>query len=1054
MIPLRIRLKGFMSYRDEQELSFEGATLWMLAGQNGAGKSAVFDAMTYALYDQHRLGAQHADELINKERDELLVDFEFRSGDDTYRILRTLSRKNNRATRQVFHVAGPHAPNPSLDGEQSVLSTESAQGLKEWVREHIGLDYGTFTASVLLCQGKADALLEADPKERHAILSQIVDLAAYERLQRAADERRKKSEGRAELLHEQLSAIEPVSDADLSAAKQRVAALDAEQKTAHSALIHLAQLEGEAKRWEQLSAEQTELRRSLDATRDLLAQANAIEHEAARLDELRGVVPLLQAVLDTRERLYKNAAAIETCSDQIATAETRIKEAERALAELAAAADALKDEHAKAVRARDEAQKELLDLHPQLTLIATMKEQCTQLADADTLLLTFPTDLDQQRSDLSAEVERLEEAARALPRLDELAAQRSQRLRSDATIRAARQRLAAIVQQIPEELAAQGIGAAQLYSEHEQQAVTLAQADLKQVEERQRRLHAIEGKPVCGYCGQPLTAEHIAAERERVAAELDQAHAALDTVKASRAAALKLKQQEEEAQRELDTAVTDAQVARKGAESALKALPAAYRLRAASASTGELDASHEVYPSADDLAALRDAISRLGPARDEFTEAEKSLKQRDQQRAIRDKLALRLAEIERTVPPNVAAQIEARELEVHNRLTDAERDMGQLAKPLAQADTAVASARTQLDDLRRQAQVSEAERTALERLRAELERNAGEKLDAMPKGWRTVCDHLTREKVAVWETERDALTGADTRAADLADARSKRAVREERLGQVAALLEELPAEARFEVSVVETREREARDQHEAVSHAHQEAVSEFQALGLRQQRRSELEQQRGEAARQAHVYGMLARLLGRDYLQRHLLLQAEVSIVEHANLVLERISGGSLRLELRAAGEAAGAGQKALDLVAYNELTADEPLLVGALSGSQRFRVAVSLALGIGDFASEGNRRIETVIIDEGFGSLDQRGRQEMIHELQNLKTELKRIILVSHQGEFTDKFTRGYYIQLEGGASRVKDLERTAAELLSADALEFDEVDTLTRRSAAEVRA
>jgi DNA repair protein SbcC/Rad50 len=639
----------------------------------------------------------------------------------------------------------------------------------------------------------------------------------------------------------------------------------------------------------------------------------------------------------------------------------------------------------------------------------------------------------------------LGEAAQALPWLNELAAQRSQRLRSDAATRIARERLATIIQQIPEDLAAQGMGSAQLYAEHEQQAVTLAQANLKQVEEQQRRLHVVEGKPVCSYCGQLLTAEHITAERERIAAELAQARVALDAAKASCAAALELKQQEEEAQRELDTAVTDAQVAQNGAESALKALPAAYRQHAAAASTRVLDASPDkIYPSAHDLAALRDEIAHLVPARDELTEAEGSFKQRDQQRAIRDKLTLRLAEIERTCSPNDADQIEVREKEVHNQLTAAERAISRLANPLAQADTAVASSRTQLDDLRRQVQVSKAELTALERLRAEWERNAREKLDSVPESWRAVCDGLTREQVEAWETERNALTDADTRAADLADAKSKQTLREERLGQVVALLEEIPAEACCEVSVVEARERVALDQHEAVSHALREAASNLQALGLRQQRRTELEQQRDDTARQAHVYGVLTRLLGRDYLQRHLLLQAEMSIVEHANLVLERISGGSLRLELRAVDENSGTGQKALDLVAYNELTADKPLLVGALSGSQRFRVAVSLALGIGEFASEGNRRIETVIIDEGFGSLDQQGRQEMIHELQNLKTELKRIILVSHQEEFTDKFTRGYYVELVQNATRVRDLERQSLGADMPDTLEVSEGDAM----------
>ena len=46
MIPRRIALKGFLCYRDEQVIDFDGADLWVLSGRNGSGKSAVFDAMT------------------------------------------------------------------------------------------------------------------------------------------------------------------------------------------------------------------------------------------------------------------------------------------------------------------------------------------------------------------------------------------------------------------------------------------------------------------------------------------------------------------------------------------------------------------------------------------------------------------------------------------------------------------------------------------------------------------------------------------------------------------------------------------------------------------------------------------------------------------------------------------------------------------------------------------------------------------------------------------------------------------------------------------------
>src|SRR5207249_3134902 len=109
---------------------------------------------------------------------------------------------------------------------------------------------------------------------------------------------------------------------------------------------------------------------------------------------------------------------------------------------------------------------------------------------------------------------------------------------------------------------------------------------------------------------------------------------------------------------------------------------------------------------------------------------------------------------------------------------------------------------------------------------------------------------------------------------------------------------------------------------------------------------------------------------------------------------------------LRIVGSDDGAStDKALDLECTNRATGGTAINVAFLSGSQRFRVAVSLALGIGQYASKQFRPIESVIIDEGFGCLDRAGRQVMIQELQNLRGHLKSILLVSHQEEFADAF-------------------------------------------------
>src|ERR1700722_17257726 len=105
--------------------------------------------------------------------------------------------------------------------------------------------------------------------------------------------------------------------------------------------------------------------------------------------------------------------------------------------------------------------------------------------------------------------------------------------------------------------------------------------------------------------------------------------------------------------------------------------------------------------------------------------------------------------------------------------------------------------------------------------------------------------------------------------------------------------------------------------------------------------------------------------------------------------------------------------------------TGERAINVTFLSGSQKFRVAVSLALGIGQYASRQHRPIESVIIDEGFGCLDSQGRQVMIQELQNLRGQMRCILLVSHQEEFAEAFADGYHFQLESGATRGKRFQK-----------------------------
>lgn len=135
-----------------------------------------------------------------------------------------------------------------------------------------------------------------------------------------------------------------------------------------------------------------------------------------------------------------------------------------------------------------------------------------------------------------------------------------------------------------------------------------------------------------------------------------------------------------------------------------------------------------------------------------------------------------------------------------------------------------------------------------------------------------------------------------------------------------------------------------------------------------------------------------------------------------ADDTLGKLSDGELTVEL-------GAEKSGDETFALCVRLGDDPVPIAVefLSGSQRFRVAMAVALAIGRFASGQAHPLDAVIIDEGFGCLDRDGLRATADELNSLKRFLKRIILVSHQEEFAACFPGGYRLR--------RTAEGTAAE-------------------------
>jgi exonuclease SbcC len=195
MIPLQLTLKNFLSYR-EANLDFRGLHTACICGANGAGKSSLLEAITWAIWGQSRAASD--DDVIHIGSENVRVDFQFISNDQTYRIIRT--RQRGRVSSLDFQVE-------SSAGFRS-LSSKGLRGTQEQIISSLKLDYDTFINSAYLRQGRADEFMLRRPNERKQILADLLKLDQYEELAQRAKDISKQLKGQAEELENSLKSLE------------------------------------------------------------------------------------------------------------------------------------------------------------------------------------------------------------------------------------------------------------------------------------------------------------------------------------------------------------------------------------------------------------------------------------------------------------------------------------------------------------------------------------------------------------------------------------------------------------------------------------------------------------------------------------------------------------------------------------------------------------------------------------------------------------------------------------------------------------------------------
>ena len=183
MVPLKLKVKNFMCYRDNAPLlDLEGMHVACLSGENGHGKTALLDAISWALWGAARARTQ--EELVHQGQQNMEVELEFSARRQRYLV----NRKHTRSARSRQGTTSLELQVASADGFRPITGGVMRETQRK-IDDILNMDYDTFISTAFLRQGDADRFTKSRPSERKATLAEVLDLSYYARLEEMSRDR-------------------------------------------------------------------------------------------------------------------------------------------------------------------------------------------------------------------------------------------------------------------------------------------------------------------------------------------------------------------------------------------------------------------------------------------------------------------------------------------------------------------------------------------------------------------------------------------------------------------------------------------------------------------------------------------------------------------------------------------------------------------------------------------------------------------------------------------------------------------------------------------------
>ena len=316
---------------DFQDAAYVNSPLFAITGKTGSGKSTILDAISFALYDQTDRMAQKRSEFASKGTLECMAELVFEVDGIEYcshSTLKAVSRGVN---------GGKYDDSVDKNGcwlqweENGVLHKEEGTNAKTAkIKQLLGLDFKQFCQVILLAQGKFNAFLSEDSTKRADILEKITGTAIYSRIGEKIAEKRKAAVDECTRLQEQLEGIQILTDEEVLQKNNRLAEIDAETKEIEKKIKQFeGQLDTDGKRLDcQKQLQEKEL-----ANQQLTTEETEFAQERPRLEAARTAVNVTpsyheyKTVTDEQERDQKALDAINANLPQLKQKATEAKAA-------------------------------------------------------------------------------------------------------------------------------------------------------------------------------------------------------------------------------------------------------------------------------------------------------------------------------------------------------------------------------------------------------------------------------------------------------------------------------------------------------------------------------------------------------------------------------------------------------------------------------------------------------------------------------------------------------------------------------------------------------